>query len=63
MGASLQEDLRSNFYSASGIACVASVSGRVIARKLGREQNKCSRPRFSRRAQVETLATQPTPGT
>ena len=49
------------------IACVASVSNRVIARKLEREPKKetpsflfsfCSRPNFCRRTRAETLATQ-----
>ena len=35
------------------LVCVASVSNRVIARKLERE-----RPNFSRRTRAETLATQ-----
>ena len=37
------------------VACVASVSNRVIARKLEREG---SRLNFSRRTRAETLATQ-----
>ena len=43
------------------LACVASVSNRVMARKLEREQKKtffCSRPNFSRRTRAETFATE-----
>ena len=38
------------------IACVASVSNRVMARKLERERKK--KGNFSRRTRAETLATQ-----
>ena len=56
---------RSVDHARPALAFVASVSNRVIARKLEREQKKkvdsfyfCSRPDFSRRTRAETLATQ-----
>ena len=53
------ETFRWNYITCTFIACVASVSNRVIARKLERKQKKGWRGRGRGRGEEETLARKP----